>query len=410
MPYVTDEVIGNVVSTVPHAGNRRTLDRYLAERRAHGVKPASLHAQANHIRKFLQFLDDRPVETTTKDDVLAFVSEDRTVRFYRHGVSREVVMRESTRAARIVQVRAFLKWLRRTPGRAYPPEVEWLQPNRKAQSRVVDPAELLTPKEVKAMVQAHDHPQDRAIVSVLYESGMRASEFVSLTLGNVAVDDHGEAVLALSKASPGLKTGPRRVPLLDSVVYLQAWLDAHPRKGDASAALWISRADRNPGDPLTANALWRIIKKGAERAAIKKRVYPHVFRHSRATEAVRLGYPDAITKKLFGWTARSDTPSVYQHVNDEDVREFARRVAGKSRARAAERALEPRVCARCEKVNAATADFCARKECGRPLTPMAAEKASVRRIIDQFKDDSDGLDDFARLILSRSVAAAKRRA
>ena len=173
-----------------------------------------------------------------------------------------------------VAIKCFYKWL--GGGEDYPENVRWIRANvRNAKHKL--PEELLTEDEVKALSDQAEHPRDKALVQVLYESGCRIAELLTLRIRNVSFDDYG-AILRVSG-----KTGDRRVRIVASAPTLASWLDIHPKRNDSECPLWLSRASRTkllPFNYSTANVLLRRL---AKKAGIRKRVNPHLFRHSRAT-------------------------------------------------------------------------------------------------------------------------------
>jgi integrase len=112
------------------------------------------------------------------------------------------------------------------------------------------------------------------LVLVLYESGCRIGEILSLRIKHACFDEYGAQLIVNGK------TGSRRVRIIASAPSLASWLDNHPLK-DSESPLWISLRSMN--EPLTYSAAKELLKELARRAGIRKRVYPHLFRHSRAT-------------------------------------------------------------------------------------------------------------------------------
>jgi len=83
-------------------------------------------------------------------------------------------------------LRKFYKWLRGTED--YPPEVKWIPLKLKASDRVKLPEQLLTEKDIHALIEAAMSPRDRAFVAALYESGARISELALLKLRHVQAE------------------------------------------------------------------------------------------------------------------------------------------------------------------------------------------------------------------------------
>lgn len=112
------------------------------------------------------------------------------------------------------------------------------------------------------------------------------------------------------------------------------------------------------------------IKKIAKRAGIKKRIYPHLFRHTRATRLLAK-VPESIGAKYMGWVSGSKMVGAYIHLASEDVDEAILRMHG-IKTNGNNKDLEVKQCPRCLMVNPATSRFCSR--CGLPLTEEAIQE------------------------------------
>ncbi|MHB8633585.1 MAG: hypothetical protein ACYDBQ_06400 [Thermoplasmatota archaeon] len=229
----------SILATVPSLGNVATIRRYLAERQANGIKVSTLLNEANSLRNLSVMLGARRLEETDKAAIIEFVNQSTRERVWRNAdkagkvteTRRRVGLSPATLAERKLVVKVFFKWLRGTDD--YPPEVKFLSTRRPARDSIPTD-QLLTASDVQALLQAHPEPREKALFAVLHESGMRASEICALNVGSVEFDQYG-AILTLPKKAPGLKTGARRVRLLDGAPYLQAWYEAHPHKANPRA-------------------------------------------------------------------------------------------------------------------------------------------------------------------------------
>jgi len=106
------------------------------------------------------------------------------------------------------------------------------------------------------------------------------------------------------------------------------------------------------------------IKRIAKRAGIKKRIYPHLFRHTRATRLLAK-VPESIGAKYMGWVNGSKMVGVYVHLSSEDVDEAILKLHGiKTSGNGND--LEVIRCPRCTMINPTSSRFCSR--CGLPLT------------------------------------------
>lgn len=380
-----------ILDTIPTPHNRDVILRYLQERKANGMKAATLGVDANALRAFCVFLGQKEIEASTRADVIGYVNYAKNIRRWCNGrkdgsatvTEREERLSDSTLQKRKEIIKPFFRWLRgMEPYEGYPPEVKSLK-SKKGGGDVIPADELVTKEDLRALIQASPDAQDKARLAVLYESGLRAGEFCALNVGSVVFDEFG-AVLTLPKGAPGLKTGARRIRLFDSVAYLHAWYEANPKKEDPKAPLFHSNGRRCPGIRLSNGALWVFCKRTTKKAGIKKHVHPHLFRHSAATERARLGWNEGQMRAFFGWAKDSDMPSVYVHLagmDYENVEIERRGLRGKDEV--AGPALRPLKCRQCGLENVPTTLFCT--GCRKPVSPDA-EAALDRKKQEEIKD------------------------
>jgi integrase/recombinase XerD len=254
-----------------------------------------------------------------------------------------------------VTLKKFYKWLRGVehPG-AYPPEVDWITTTMRNSDHVL-PEEILTQDEIRRMVEVASNLKEKAMISVLYESGCRAGEFLSLKIKNVQLDDFGAVLITEGK------TGGRRVRIVASAPTLAMWLDSHPLKNDPAAPLWVSSATNRKNRPLEYRGFVKALEKIAEDAEVKKRVNPHSFRHARATHLAN-SLTEAQMKELFGWTQGSKMASIYVHLSGRDVDNALLQLYGlkipENRTVNAKDMMK--TCPRCNERNAWDSKFCRR--------------------------------------------------
>ena len=154
--------------------------------------------------------------------------------------------------------------------------------------------------------------RDRAMLELLYASGMRVSELVSLNLGDVDTKD--DSVRCFGKGHK-----ERIIP-----IYRQAALtveeyvtEARPRlaHSDAERALFLNRR----GERLTRQGLWQILKGYAKSAGLEANITPHTLRHSFATHMLSGGADLRSVQELLGH-ANISTTQVYTHLTTEHIR------------------------------------------------------------------------------------------
>jgi integrase/recombinase XerD len=152
--------------------------------------------------------------------------------------------------------------------------------------------------------------RDRAMLSVGYASGLRVSELVNLTFGDV--DLARGIVGALGKG------GKRRLVPLGEVAldHVAAYLEARQAEsGLVSKVLFAGPR----GAPLTRQAFWKIVRRYARIAGISFEAHPHQLRHSFATHLLRGGADLRAVQTLLGHSDVSTT-EIYTHVTRDHVK------------------------------------------------------------------------------------------
>lgn len=258
-------------------------------------------------------------------------------------------------------IKKFCKWL--NGGEEYPESVRWIKTGQKRNNDKL-PEELLTEEEAKKMIETANHSRDRAAISILWESGCRVGELLSMQIKHVVFEETVTRVILQGK------TGARRVPLIDSTPYVAEWMDNHPFRDRPNASLWIGIGTVGHHKPLRYPALRKMLSDTAKKAGIKKNVNPHNFRHSRATFLAN-HLTEAQMNQYLGWVRGSDMPATYVHLSGRDVDEAILKLRGlQPKEEKIESTLAPKKCPRCGLINKATGKFCMR--CGSVLDLQTA--------------------------------------
>ena len=164
------------------------------------------------------------------------------------------------------------------------------------------PAKLSTPEAKR----------DQAMLQLLYASGMRISELVSLNLGDV--DTEGGYVRCFGKGHK-----ERVIPIHEqAALVVKEYADkTRPRllRNKSETALFL-----NPrGDRLTRQGFWQKLKEYAKSANLDIKISPHTLRHSFATHMLSGGADLRAVQELLGH-ANISTTQVYTHLTSEHVR------------------------------------------------------------------------------------------
>jgi len=175
----------------------------------------------------------------------------------------------------------------------------------------------LTERDVERLLEAPDveNPQgfrDRTMLEVLYATGLRVSELVTLEPGQVSLTQGLVRVLG--------KGGKERlVPLGEEAMH---WLGAFvrgPRREILGEQLCAQLFPTRRGAGMTRQAFWYLIKRHALSAGIDKPLSPHTLRHAFATHLVNHGADLRVVQMLLGHSDLSTT-QIYTHVARERLK------------------------------------------------------------------------------------------
>jgi len=155
--------------------------------------------------------------------------------------------------------------------------------------------------------------RDRAMLALLYGTGIRASECAGLTMADVDLQEKTVRV-------QGKGGHERAVPLNASVVAALAAYRLVRGEGARDASFFLSRSRK----ALSRNAVYERVRTNGCRARIEKRVTPHKLRHTFATHLVRAGVGIVTIRDLLGHRLITST-QIYLHVTAQEMRAAADR-------------------------------------------------------------------------------------
>jgi integrase/recombinase XerD len=301
-----------VSEVLPDAGAVREADLLAIQRFVEslwveeGLSPHTLKAYGSDLRLFAAWLaTNRRAELTalTGEDIEAYLG-------WRH--SRKSKSRTSARV--LSSIRHFCAYrLRRGEitgdpcALIAPPKLGRFLPD------------TLTESEVEALLAAPDVDtplgfRDRAMLEMLYATGLRVSELVGLSFGQISLR---QGVVRIS----GKGDKDRLVPVGEEALdWLERYLDkVRPvtLKGRQSDFLFVT--DR--GGAMTRQAFWHLIKRYAGQAGISKPLSPHTLRHAFATHLLNHGADLRVVQMLLGHSDLSTT-QIYTHVAQERLKEL----------------------------------------------------------------------------------------
>ena len=270
------------------------------------VSPYTVRNYTTDLLGFFQFLRDKKIDSLKEVD-------RHTLRDYLSHLMEKGFVKASI-ARKLSAIRSFYRYLLREEIIATSPVATTSSP--KLDKRLPS---FLTIEEINRLLEAPDlsTPQGlraRALLELLYASGLRVSELVSLNLERVDLDTNEIRVWG--------KGSKERVVLMGkpAAEALRAYLrQGRPRlfgtRIRMTNALFINRY----GKRLVERRVQRILEKYANIAGIGKRVYPHMLRHTFATHLLDGGADLRVVQELLGHASLSST-QIYTHVSKSQAK------------------------------------------------------------------------------------------
>lgn len=272
------------------------LQQYLIVEK--GLSRNTLAAYLSDLQRFKNFLQQEALpafQNLTPDHITGYLAARR-----RQGVAARTLARE------LVSIKTLYRLLREEGTLAVDPTQQISTP----QQRQVLP-DVLSLDEVEQLLEAPDRDtplgkRDAAMLEVLYATGLRVSELVELSLGDVHAATGCIKVLGKGGKERLVPMGEVAAKRVEDYV-LAGRLEL--AKGRQAAALFINRSARK----LTRQALWKIVKKYVHQVAIHKSISPHTLRHSFATHLLAGGADLRSLQHMLGHVDISTT-QIYTHV------------------------------------------------------------------------------------------------
>ena len=275
-----------------------------------GFSENTIFAYRNDLQQLASFVGK---EVAKRSTVPSWASFDRQSMLLYLSELREKRYAATTVARKVAAIKSFFGFLaaegmiKDNPTRSVPsPRVgkSLPKPISIAQARLLleQPSKRSTPEAKR----------DRAMLELLYATGMRASELVSLNLADIDIE--GGYVRCFGKGHK-----ERLIPIYRqaSLVLKEYLADGRPHlvHNSEEKALFLNRR----GERLTRQGLWQILKGYAKEAGLEAQVTPHTLRHSFATHMLSGGADLRSVQELLGH-ANISTTQVYTHLTTDHIR------------------------------------------------------------------------------------------
>ncbi len=279
-----------------------------------GFSQHTLDAYRNDLGQFSDFLRERMGAASESDDVWQRVDLD-LLNDYIADLRGRKGYRDTTTARKVAAIKSFFTFLAQN-GVIEEPPTESLGSPRVGRAL----PKYLTEEEVDRLLKEADKAgtaegqRDANILELLYATGLRVSELVSLNVQDVDFEESyircwgkgskERIVYAHDRALDGLQD------------YLSTSRMSLLGQNKEESALFVNHR----GERLTRQWVWNILKTYSKRAGIDRKITPHTLRHSFATHLLQKGASLRHVQELLGHSSISTT-QVYTHLTSEHLRD-----------------------------------------------------------------------------------------
>ncbi len=275
-----------------------------------GFSDNTLDAYKNDLSQMVAYIEEEAVKHSSKPSWAGF-NRQGMLSYQLHLKERNYA--PTTLARKVAAAKSFFKFMVAEGKLADNPTQNVASPNvGRVLPKPISHAKVMKLLEQPAKLSTPEAKRDKAMLHLLYASGTRVSELISLNVGDV--DTKGDFVRCLGKGQK-----ERIIPIYRqaSLIIEEYLKEARPRlaRSDAEKAMFLNRR----GERLTRQGFWQILKGHAKAAGLEEGITPHTLRHSFATNMLSGGADLRSVQELLGH-ANISTTQVYTHLTSEHVR------------------------------------------------------------------------------------------
>lgn len=285
----------------------RLVDDYLADCLARGLSPRSIrYATGWPLREiFLPWCADQNITSAEQLDTRTcnqFSAHLQTVGGKKGPLAKSSIWTYSK------SVRRFIAWANEQ-GEHVPGTVKLNKLDRKI-------VEVLSTREIEGMENAATSPRDALIVALFSQTGIRRAELCAITVKDV-LDQSGRTFLRIH----GKGSKDRLVPLSPTMTRrLRRYIAGRPTDATTSRVfLSLKRTPSGDIEPISESGITQMVEGLGLKAGIDRRVFPHLFRHSFATHALRRGMDSLMVAQVLGHSSLAMIQKTYSHTTPTDA-------------------------------------------------------------------------------------------
>jgi len=282
----------------------RAIDYFIDAKRAEGLSDATIKTYANHLFRFAKEMPDvGEAADIDKYSVTGYISK----------MQADPRLKPVSVNSRARSLRVFCQWLEGEDLISVNPFKAPRNPVKmpKFEKRPID---IVPDDDFRALLKTCDRSEekgrrDEAILMFLFDTGVRVGELVGLRKDDIDMKKRTARVFGKGRKWRTVYFSPQ------TAVALQRYLQRQTGSRRDAEKVFLGHRDR----PLSGFGVDQMLKTRAAKAGVTSRVNPHTFRHTFATNFLRMGGDAAMLQRILGHQDVSTTIRNYAHLVDEDV-------------------------------------------------------------------------------------------
>jgi len=257
---------------------------------------------------------DKPLEDRTRKDVEDFINELNHNTFKREDGK---IYQGNTKLDIKKFLKQFWKWLKGN-NEDYPPEVRWIKARIGKDEKPIE-KEVMSVAQASKLANSFSKSEYRALVLLLFDTGFRISEMLSVTKKDLTYEDYEDGQACFWVKCNQSKTYVRKIPAPLFTEDIQAFVNG---------SYYKSLEDNAPLFNMSYASILQGLNDHAKEI-IHRKITPHLFRHSSATYYAReLGGNTLQLATRYGWSLGSDELKTYVRLSGAFEKQAAKQVYG----------------------------------------------------------------------------------
>jgi site-specific recombinase XerD len=274
------------------------------------VSQLTIRNYYHYLTRFNSFINRHFPEVKNPSDIQSDMVRKYRLYLARYTDEKGRSLKLATQGYHVISIRSFFKYLAKNNIRCLPPDTLDIP---KGESKSL---KFLTRDQLEKLLQSPEDPRDKAILEVLFSTGLRVSELVKLDRDKVRLKEQEFAISG--------KGGRIRVVFLSDRA--RFWLSEYllSRK-DTDNAVFIRRSGKKDAPMrLSARSVQRIVERYVKESGLSIKITPHGIRHTFATDLLSAGADLRAIQELLGHKSVATT-QIYTHFTNPQLREIHQR-------------------------------------------------------------------------------------